>query len=341
MKVVLCDNKEEGHHKIYYNSLLQLSYTKLKKSDISLNSSLKKNFIKYFLERKNIMKEYTTDKNGIVHILTLDFIYMYPLLRKYPNIIGTLHHVPNSKLRRIFLKHFSKKIRKIIVHSSFLKEELLLEGINNVDVVNYPSFYNYERLNKEKIKSEYNFDKNKIIISLLGGTREDKGLNILLESMKYLSSVIKEKLIINVAGKEEFFKKEYIQSYEKEVQIVSNLKCLSDEEFIKNVFITDIMIMPYLKSFGGNSGPMTEAIVNKIPCIAPKELNIGKIVSKNNLGEIFECENPKDLARAIEKVINNISSYYTTNFYKTLTKENFLKSYEKIYQEIWREMEDE
>lgn len=154
MKVVLCDNKEEGHHKIYYNSLLQLSYTKLKKSDISLNSSLKKNFIKYFLERKNIMKEYTTDKNGIVHILTLDFIYMYPLLRKYPNIIGTLHHVPNSKLRRIFLKHFSKKIRKIIVHSSFLKEELLLEGINNVDVVNYPSFYNYERLNKEKIKSE-------------------------------------------------------------------------------------------------------------------------------------------------------------------------------------------
>ncbi|WP_373078838.1 glycosyltransferase family 4 protein [Fusobacterium varium] len=338
MKVILCDNRIEGHHKLYFSALLELKYTKLKYIQLDL-ISIKKNFFRYFLSRRELIKEFLKNNEGndnvIIHFLTLDFIYSYIFFTRKVNVIGTLHHIPKSLIKKILLKIFSKKIRIIIVHSEFLKENLKKMGIKNVKVVNYPSFYDYSKINmKKELRIKNKIDSKKIILSCLGGTRKDKGLNILLESLKYIKKDIKEKLLINIVGKEEEFKKEYI---EKELKDISNriiLEKVSDDEFMENILITDLMIMPYLKSFGGVSGPMTEAIVNKIPCIAPKELEIGKIIVKNNMGEIFTCEDPIDLARVIEKTISKIDEYYDTDYYKELTKENFLKKYDEIYKDF-------
>lgn len=349
MKINLCEFQTKGHCRVYFTSLLRINGTKLKLIETDLFET-KKNIFFRLIDRIKLLKKFlktNSNEKEIYHILFGDTFFYIPiffkLYKKNKKIIMTLHNVSKNKLKRSLVKSFSKKINKIIVHSEFLKEELNNIGIKNVKIVNYPSFFSYQDFNKEKIKKEINIQNNKLIISLLGGTRKDKGYEILFESLKYLKKEYKDNILFNFAGLEQNYSNLQIEKYCKENKInyKSDIRELSDNEFSEHVFVTDIMIMPYLKTFGGNSGPMTEAIVNKIPCIAPKELNIGKIVSKNNLGETFECENPKDLARAIEKMINNISSYYTTDFYKTLTEENFLKSYEKIYQEIWREMENE
>lgn len=343
MKVFLCDNEIQGHHKLYFSALLELKYTRLKYVKLDL-ISIKKNFFKYFLSRKKLIKEFlendVEDNNTITHFLTLDFIYPYIFLKKNLNIVGTLHHTPKNLIKKILLKVFSKKIKLIVVHSEILKENLKKMGIENVKVVNCSSFYDYSKINtrnKSRIKNK--IDDKKIILSCLGGTRKDKGLNILLESLKYINKDIKEKLLINIVGKEEEFKIEYIKKELKNISHRIILKEVSDDEFMENVIITDLMIMPYLKSFGGVSGPMTEAIVNKIPCIAPKELEIGKIIVENNIGEIFTCEDPIDLARVIEKTISKISKYYNTNYYKELTKENFLKKYDEIYKSFYEKEE--
>ena len=91
--------------------------------------------------------------------------------------------------------------------------------------------------------------------------------------------------------------------------------------------------MPYRKIFGGNSGPMTEAIVNKIPCITPKGLNIGDLTEEHNLGLTFECENPKELAKTIENMILNKEKkdFFSSNYHKELTVEKFLRNYKEIY----------
>lgn len=344
MKIRLCDDRKDGHHQVYFNSLLKIKGTYLYLSKEQMVYSLKKNFFKYFQTLNCVISDFVKKNNSnneIIHLLTMDFLYMYPFLKKN-NIIGTLHHIPKNFIKKIFLRNFSKRLKYIVVHSTFLKEEMKKIGIKNVKVINYPSFYNYENLDKEQIKLKLDIMQDKLVLSCLGGTRKDKGLNIFLESMRYLSLKTRKKIIINIAGNAEYYKKEFIEKYKKLVDLRLDLRILSENEFKENVIITDVMIIPYLKYFTGNSGPMTEAIVNKIPCITPRELNIGKINTKNNLGEVFECENPKSLAKAIEKIIENLDKgiYYTTSFYKELTEEKFLEEYRKIYKEVWSEIEN-
>lgn len=340
--VEICENRVLGHHSMYFNSLLKINGVKLKFIDMEVSED-KKNIYLYFNSRKKLLKEYLKSNEKIVHILTGDYIYILPIIRKISSkrkkVIMTIHHVPHNKFKLLLLKNFSKKIDVIVVHSIFLKEELSKVGIKNVEVIDYPSFHDYSLIDKkETIKKKYNISTTKTVISLLGGTRNDKGADILLESLNYLDDEKKSNITINISGKEEYFTKEFILKNLKNVDFKLNLKELTDEEFCENVLITDIMIMPYRKTFGGNSGPMTEAIVNKIPCIAPRELNIGKIITQNNIGETFECENSKDLAEMIKKVMDSSEQYYKENFHEMLTETIFLQAYEKLYFKLLNEI---
>lgn len=340
--VEICENKVFGHHSMYFNSLLKINGVKLKFIDLEVNEN-KRNIYHYFNSRKKLLNEYLKSNEKIIHILTGDYIYILPIIGKISNkekkVILTIHHVPHNKIKLLLLKNFSKKINVVVVHSIFLKEELNKVGIKNVEVIDYPSFHDYSLMDKkEAIKNKYNVPINKTIISLLGGTRNDKGADILLESLNYLDDEKKSNIIINISGEEEYFTKEFLSKNLKNVEFNLNLKKLTNEEFCENVLMTDIMIMPYRKTFGGNSGPMTEAIVNKIPCIAPGELNIGKIIAKNNIGETFECENSKDLAEKITKVMNSSKQYYKDDFHETLTEIIFLQAYEKLYFKLLNEI---
>ncbi|MGL4861559.1 MAG: glycosyltransferase [Cetobacterium sp.] len=343
MKIKLCEIQETGHRKIYLETLLKIKKTEKKIIKINICSNIKK-IINYLKDRIRLYDSFfqNIEKKDSIHFLNLDMFITVPFLKKQQvNIIGTLHFIPSNKIKLFLLKNFSRKINLIIVHSDILKEKLMKIGIKNVEVVNYPSFYDYSFIvSKEHLIKKFKLE-NKIILTALGGTRDDKGLDILLKSFEYLDDKLKEKIVLNIAGKEETFKKDFIaqKSKENKINIRGKYGFLTDEEFMENVLLTDIMVLPYRKKFGGNSGPMTEAIVNKIPCIAPKGLNIGDLTEKYNLGLTFECENPKSLAETIEKMILNKEKkeFFTSNYHKKLTVENFLRSYEEIYSKLGKE----
>lgn len=333
MKII--DFSKDGHHEIYQKNILKIEETEL--LVIEKNFSLRKNGFKYFKEIKDVLD---MTKNEDVHYLTLDFIFKYPLLNKLNKsriVIGTLHKEPDTVLKKFLLKNFSKKISKIIVHSEFMKTELEKIGIYNVEVIEYPTFYNYSNLNRDNLRKEEGIN-NKIVISSLGGTRLDKGIDILLEAFKYIDKNIKNNIVLNIAGKEEYFKKETIRKIaeKNEINLREKYGFLVEEEFIKNVLLTDIMIMPYRKVFSGNSGPMTEAIVNKIPSLVPEGTNIGDLTKKYDLGETFEAENSKDLADVLISMINNKKQYFTTDYFQKLKIDNFLKKHKKLYLKLQR-----
>lgn len=327
----LIDNSVEGHHYIYQQKLLTIKNTKLLLKQMDL--SLKNNKFKIF---NSLLKVINLEKKEDVHFLTLDFLYKYPLLKNLDNnriVIGTLHKEPNTLLKKILLKNFSKKITTIVVHSEFLKMELEKIGIKNVEVIEYPTFYDYSKLNKNELRKKENL-ADKIVISCLGGTRFDKGLDIILNSFEFIDKSFKDKIVLNIVGKEEYFKKDYIQNLARKngVNLREKYGFVTDEEFMENVIISDIMAMPYRKIFGGNSGPMTEAIVNKIPSIVPKDSNIGFLTIKYDLGETFEAENPINLAKVITKLIlNKEKNYFSTDYYKKLNTSNFVKKHEELY----------
>lgn len=328
----LIDFSRDGHHKIYQNNILKIKNTDLLVLENDL--SFKKNKFNYFFE---IYKIINKEKNKNIHFLTLDYIYKYPLLKKINKkrlIIGTLHKEPDNFLKKLFLHNFSKKIDTIIVHSEFMEMALKKIGISNVEVITYPSFYNYSNYNRKKLRNVKKIE-DKIIISCLGGTRLDKGLDTLLNAFEYINKNLKKKIILNIAGKEEYFKKEYINEIANKfnINIIGNYKFLTNEEFIENILITDILVLPYKRFFSGNSGPMTEAIVNKIPCIAPRELEIGNMIEKYKLGLTFECENSENLAEIIEEMVkklndrNNVENRYL----EELTIEKFINRHQEVY----------
>lgn len=326
----LIDTSVEGHHSIYQKKLLEIKNTELFIKEIKLG--LKENKLKFF---EKILEIIEIEKKADVHYLTLDFLYKYPLIKKLNKnriVLGTLHKEPNTLLKKLLLKNFSKKISKIIVHSEFIRDELKKIGVDNVEVIEYPSFYDYSQLNKENLKTKENL-KDKIVLSCLGGTRFDKGLDILLEAFKYIDKNIKNKIVLNIVGKEEQFKRDYIQDKAKEnnINLRENYGFVTDEEFMENVLLTDIMIMPYRKIFTGNSGPMAEAVVNKIPSLVPKNTNIGYLTEKYNLGETFEAENPQDLAKVLYKMLIEKKCYFKTDYNLKLTLDNFLNKYKEIY----------
>lgn len=340
MVIYLFDHyKLTGHHRLYLEALKNIDGTV--NIDEKKYTPVKKSFFKNIIQRYFILKKALSKvKDGeIIHILYLDSLYILPIIKKLnkrKKIVGTLHHVPINFIKFFLLKNFSNKIDKIIVHSEFCKDILFKKGIKNVKVIEYPSFFDYSKYEDiEKIKTELGIDKNKIIITSLGGTRYDKGLDILLESFKYLDSEIKDKILLNIVGEIQYFKKEFIKKIGKEngIDMRSEFKFINDDEFCKNVLITDIMAMPYRKVFGGTSGPMTEAIVNKKLCVVPEELVIGKLTKKYNLGVVFQIESPKSLASAIEKSVKMIKrkEYISSDYYNCLTRINFINNHKILY----------
>ena len=113
-------------------------------------------------------------------------------------IIGTLHHLPNNLIKFNLLKKFSNYLKIIIVHSNYIKDVLLHKGIKNIEVIDYPAFYAKHNFYKEIYKKNNNINSSLKIISIMGATRKDKGLDLLLKSFKYISNKYKEKILLNI-----------------------------------------------------------------------------------------------------------------------------------------------
>jgi glycosyltransferase involved in cell wall biosynthesis len=351
MRVFIADNQMSGHHKTYIDILKKNEFV----VDISININFensKKRIIRYIYDRwkylydvkKNIDNQKNTDFK-ILHFLYFDNLYVIPIgfiLKTIPAYkVVTLHHVPINKFKKLMLKISCRFIDKIVVHSEILKNELNKINIKKVHVIEYPSYYNYKELKDRNIYRKKNDINNKqIVVSALGGTRYDKGLDILLEAVSMLDGEMRSRIVINIAGKEEYFKRDYINkiSSEKNLKIRILFGYLSDLEFMENVILSDIVVLPYRRTFYGNSGPMTEAIKNKIPVIASDNDNFKFYIDKYNAGEIFNAESHKDLACILQKTIYNIKEdiYYVEHSKKELNNQfsvaKFIYSHRKLYE---------
>lgn len=334
MSINLVENTDTGHHSIYQKELSYIENTKIL-NRITNFVDVKKDPIKAYFDRKKFIKFVysNTKKNDIIHFLYLDNLYKCPLiykeLKKNRKFIGTLHWIPHDRLRKVMLKKISSRLDYIIVHSEFLKEKLDMMKINNVMVIEYPSFmYNYDF-------KEINKSSEKIMISCLGGTRRDKGLDILMDSFKYLNEVTKNRLVFNICGIEQDikFKDLEISAQQNSINIICKNKFLSDEEYKNEIFKSDVILLPYKKIFSGNSGPMTDGIYANKYIVGPKDGNLGYLIKKYDLGSTFEQENAKSLAEALNKLSNtNLKKEH--EYRKKLSIESFKKNHEMIYSKI-------
>lgn len=305
---------KDGHFYVYKKTLLEIPGTYECPMTIDFKKLKNYNAIKQLwiitTSFYKLIKQ--VPKGEVVHILYADIYYKIPFilnkLMKERRTILTVHSCPNGKLKRKLMKQFYKNAEIIIVHSEYIKNQFEALGLKNVELVHYPSFYDYSLIQPiEKLRIKYNIRKGDVVLGALGGLRKDKGIDILIESMKYISSNIKKRIILNIAGAPFDYSIDEIKCMCAEVNVRSNLilRFLSDEEFMECVVLSDIMVFPYRSTMTANSGPMTEAMVNRKPCIIPANTNLSAINEMYNVGVTFNQEDAASLGKTIENYIQH------------------------------------
>lgn len=349
-KVCFFDLNNDGHHWFYnytlmssINKIYKVYYYTSKLSEEMIEVLLRKNIkfnivkfkdksklIRYIYELKNIFKIIRyCKKNDIKKLVVMHldsnilWCYLFYWLFRLNKIkvIGVEHWFPNNKLKIRIYKILSERIT-IIVHTKdiFDKTIKLNKKVKNLNLINYP-VTNVEFIDSKTAKLKLGINNNNFTLLYFGGTRIDKGIDILINALKYFN----EEINLVIAGKEEHFKKDYIvtelNKYNN-INLILNLKFIRENDIKYYFNACDCVVIPYKKYFNGESGIFTEAINYGKALIVPDIIHFPKILDNEQNGVIFKVENYKDLAEKLFIMKKNI--YYF--------KKNAIK-YQKIYRE--------
>lgn len=328
-KICIFDLNNTGHHWFYNFNLMKglrqydiLYYTsnlndeyknELNKLGIKFYEVEKKEHSKYFQQFAYAKELYEcllfckkNDYKIFINIYFDNYILSEVLLKYFVNklkVYNTLHWFPNNKIKFKIIKLFSKS-NKFIVHTQDVKAKLNNIGCKNVNVINYP-VKEAESISKNEAQEILNIQSNKFKLLYFGGTRIDKGIDILLQSLKKVTNI--NKILLIIAGKEEEVKREFIIEKLQEVKDIEyrlDLKYIEEDMVEKYFIASDLVVLPYRKIFNGESGIITEALNNGTPVIAPDIIHFKDKIGK--CGLIYECENINSLSNTLDEAIGRL-----------------------------------
>ena len=343
MKIMYVDASVDGHHLIYLNYLLQAvsgdSFAVLPEDTGKVKGRVRKagtGSIRGFEEYGRWMKELrriaAEEKPDIIHFLDGDTMMrnMGRGLARFADsgMVITFHHFFEGKAREISMKRMLRYADAGVFHTETICERAEGFGCKNVKCVPYPCF-----LDLPPMESGGHRNDPPVLLAL-GGTRHDKGLDILLKALKD----VKAPFQLVIAGKPEDFDEDYIDShtekYRDKVRLC--LRFLSDEEVKEFLVESDIIVLPYRREFDGASGPMCEGIYLGKTIIGPSHGSLGSQLQSSHAGYTFESENVEQLAACIEYALTHPCVYDETAYQmqKELSPELFAERYLRIYREV-------
>lgn len=348
MKIVFVETNVDGHHKLYLQELIKdkTDFTVILPQTCKDIPEDRQIIVKYDNKRlkfsvyrkwlKNVYKIIKEEKPDIVHFLYGDIFYRFfgfGLKKKYNTVI-TFHVLRRSFLRDLSLRRIFSKIEKGVVHTKTIYDELKGLKINNTVHIEYPSFNSTICYPKGSSRKFFALPENKKILAAVGGTRADKGLDLLLEALKD----VKKPFHLLVAGDNVSFSEKYIEEHAAPFieHVTIFMKYLTDEEYSMVIDACDIAVLPYRKIFNGASGPLTDFAAMKKAVIGPSHGSMGEIIEDNHIGITFESENLKELSLAIEKMLDGefVFDEIAEKYIETLKVKNFKKKYDELYSDM-------
>ena len=341
MKILFIETQLGGHHISYLDSLIanhdqtivclpqdDANIEAEKKYIVSINRNCK---LWYFSWIKEINRIIRKEQPDIVHFVYGDDLYRFWAINfpKKVKIIFTCHQIRRSFLRDMAYKKISNSVNAMVVHTEKLKTDLEKIGIDNLYHIEYPQFSNtVVNLNARK---RLQIPDGIPVLLALGSTRQDKGLDILLEALK----TVHQPFFLLIAGAESTFDRDFIEehvvTYKDYVKTL--LKFLDDEEFSMCLSAADIIVLPYRKSFDGASGPLGEGVNLGKMIVGANHGSLGRVIEENHLGYTFESENSEALASVLNMVLS--SEWKPDSKYKkyqeNLNPERFQREYNELY----------
>lgn len=356
MRILYVDTSNVGHHIPYmsclissceYESILAVPsdvqiqckkrFFKLDDGFFPSQKTGRRKFLAYYNWLKDIKKIADEEKPDIIHFLMGDDFYRYfgvglNILQSYKVVI-TLHWIRNSKLGIISTKRIAHYCNRIIVHTDYIKNNLESNNIKNITHIEYPCF-SVMTADRDHSLKYFELEDGIPVIACIGNTREDKGLDIILEAL----TKIEYPFQLLIAGKLTAFNEEYIKKhsklYEKQVHLCPHF--LTNNELAMSLEASDIIALPYKYSFNGASGPLGEGVWRNKCIVGPSHGNLGNTIIQNHLGYTFETENSDSLRDVLMFALSNKFSpdEKYEKYRQTLRPDNFKIAYEKLYKEI-------
>jgi len=188
-----------------------------------------------------------------------------------------------------------KKMNYIIAATPDIKNNF---KINNIaDIKNYPIITNSQKI-EEKIEKKYTE------LIYVGGLSKIRGIEKIIESLKYIDP--KHKVKLKLIGN--FSNKKFEQEIKNmpEWQKIDFLGFLSQKKAYQHMRSSDIgfvCIQPLPRYIVSLPVKMFEYMMNGLPIIASNFPLWMKIIKGNNCGICVNPLNPKEIARAIEYLI--------------------------------------
>lgn len=280
---------------------------------------------------KSVIKEEQVD---IVHFVYADEFMKYfgfGLSRLGCKVVLTFHQIRYSKLRGMARKCMFKKVDCGVVHTDSILRRLNKDGIKNVKHIEYPYFQSVSKIEQNYARKKLGIDKGVPVLLALGGTRYDKGIDLLLEALKQ----VKDSFFLLIAGVEQDIKrdeiKEALSGYSQNVKMI--MKFLTDEEFELCLSASDFVVLPYRKCFDGASGPLGEGVAYGKVIIGANHGSLGQTIEDNHLGYTFESEDIENMALVITRALQNpfekTAKY--RRYQEKLKPERFQTEYIQLY----------
>jgi len=208
-------------------------------------------------------------------------------------------------------------------------------------IKNVPDLIKNRKTNKIKEKIDIINDKRKIIL-YQGGIQRGRGLENLILSMRWVDNAV---LVILGDGviKEELKGLAIKHKVEKKVFFMD---AVPPGEILSYTCSADIGIMPVenvsLSYYYCLPNKLFEYLMARLPVVISDFPEMAKIVKKYEVGEVFNPEEPQDISRAINSLLNNSDKYkrYKENTKKVIQVynwENEEKKLLRIYKEVLKQ----
>jgi glycosyltransferase involved in cell wall biosynthesis len=267
-------------------------------------------------------------------ILCIPYFVIGIFLNKKIKVIGLIDNWDNHE--KIPLEGLLRKLMVKICHSFITFSDNVGDQLKESTKKKVVSLFHPINLDLPEIKNKENAKKdlgldNCNYVSFIGLVRKYKGLEVLIDSFKYLKDV-NVKLII--AG-------EFYEPIDRYLNIIKELD-LGDKIIVENNFLDsnkirdyicacDIVIQPYIKA--SQSGITPVSYFYETPLIVSNIKGLKEIIKRDNSGEVFD-KTSENLSKAIKNSLKNDNlEAYKANIRKSKTDytwSRFIQELEKI-----------
>ncbi|MGB5893121.1 MAG: glycosyltransferase family 4 protein, partial [Ignavibacteriaceae bacterium] len=302
------------------------------------DSNLLKLF-KYFEYLLKLFFYILNNKDAAVHFQFFRFkfdILFFVLLRLFNvKLIHTAHDVLPHETKKIdyLLNYFLYKAsRKIIVHSSYIKNKLSSifdikkEKIEIVPHGNFDIYQSNSPLSNEEAKKEFNLAPTDNVILFFGFIREYKGLDILLDAYSIVHKKNPEiKFIIAGSIATKSLSQAYrnkISRFQSDESLITNFNFIPSDKVATYFTAADFVVLPYKDI--DHSGIVHMAYSFEIPIIATNVGDFAEVIEEGKSGYLVEKNDPDALADAIIEAFNNTEMKLNMkNYIRELNKNKY------------------